>query len=350
MPGVPETSGAAAGTGRAAADPDGDVRLLVALRRELHVGEVPALALEGRVRFGPKHFHDLDGLVGLETVDDTARELDPPGFGNLAHEVLHAFGLLALRSPPGVDITDESEIARTLERLLDDLVEKRFGANAMPAVKPQAEQLKTRLRAFAGKQAAWARDGWSIKAVECKPEGDGVPFEVDDTPFFLRGRIDRIDHNPSTGEWAVLDYKTGNEVKTPEKAHRKGPKDAKEWINLQLPLYLRIVPCIVDEDGQSLISRDEVDDLRVRLGYISLPRKADDCEFMLADWDEDDFVAAEITAEDIVRKMREGRFEYDPAVTTIRRFGRDALEPLLAVGWQATGEDDGTAGSGGDES
>ena len=285
----------------------------------------------------------LEKVYRLESIDDTARELEPMGFGSLAHKVLHAFGVLALHSPPQVDVADESEIAKTLVRLLDEEVSRHFGVNAMPAVELQAEQLKTRLRAFAQKQATWAAQGWKIAAVECQPEGDGVPFEVDGTPFFLRGRIDRIDHNSAQGEWAVLDYKTGNSVATPDKSHRRGPKNDRHWIDLQLPLYRRILPGIVDGNARPLVSQRVVDSGAVRLGYVSLPKKADDCEFMLAEWDDDDFADAETTAQAAVRQLREGRFEYDRRVTKISRFGQDPLEPLLAVGWQATGRDEGLA-------
>jgi hypothetical protein len=282
----------------------------------------------------------LEKVYGLRTIDDTARELDPMGFGNLAHDVLHAFGDLALDSPPGVDIASEAKISETLTRLLDELVAQRFGPNAMPAVALQVEQLRLRLWAFAKRQAAWARQGWKIAAVECQPKGDGVPMEVDGTDLYLRGRIDRIDHNPSTGEWAVLDYKTGNAVPDPEKAHRKKKAGVVHWIDLQLPLYRLIAPHIVDRNDAPLVTQSDVDRDKVRLGYISLPKKAEECQFMLAEWDADDFAEAVEVAETLIRNMREGPFEYDPDVTRISRYGGDPLEPLLTVGWQATGDDD----------
>lgn len=60
---------------------------------------------------------------------------------------------------------------------------------------------------------------------------------------------------------------------------------------------------------------------------------------MLADWSEDDFASAEATAQEAVRSLRVGRFEYDPTVTKVGWHGQDALKPLLTVGWQATSED-----------
>lgn len=307
---------------------------------ELTLDEVPtALAVTAfRALLADPYRFVLENVYRLDTIDDDARELDPLGFGSLAHGVLHRFGLRALESPPAVDASDESAVAKTLVDLLQKEVSTRFGTDALPAVDLQAEQLATRLRAFAKRQAAWAAQGWKIVAVECQAAGAGVPFEVDGTPFMLRGRIDRIDHNASTGEWAVLDYKTGNSVDTPDKAHRKGRGDDRRWIDLQLPLYRRLLAGIVDEQGQPIVDSHDVEQGRLRLGYVSLPRKAEDSEFMLADWGEDDLAAAETTARAAVRHLREARFEFDPSATKVAQFGRDALGPLLAVGWQSSGE------------
>jgi len=307
---------------------------------ELARDEVPtALAVTAfRALIADPYRFVLERVYRLETIDDEARELDPMGFGSLAHEVLHRFGLRALESLSPLDLTDESEVARTLVDLLKEEVSTRFGANALPAVELQAEQLEIRLRAFAKRQAEWAAQGWKIVAVECQAEGSGVPFDVDGTPFMLRGRIDRIDHNASTGEWAVLDYKTGNSVEPPDKAHRKGRGDDRSWVDLQLPLYRRLLSGIVDGQGQPIVATEAVERGRVRLGYVSLPRTAQDSEFLLADWSEEDFAAAEATAREAVRRLREGRFAFDRAVTKVSRFGRDALDPLLAVGWQSPDE------------
>ncbi|MFV2007784.1 MAG: PD-(D/E)XK nuclease family protein, partial [Longimicrobiales bacterium] len=281
----------------------------------------------------------LEQVYGLDSIDDDARELDPLGFGSLAHEILHEFGMRALESPPRVDVADESSVAGALVGFLDEEVVSRFGEHALPAVYLQAEQLKARLRAFARKQAEWAALGWRIAAVECKPDGEGVPLDVDGAPVLLRGRIDRIDHNPSTGEWAVLDYKTGNSVDPPEKAHRKGKDGDRRWVDLQLPLYRRLLPVIVDEQGRPLVDTEAVEQGKVRFGYVSLPKNTEECEFMLADWSEDDFASAEATAREAVSRLREGTFKHDPTVTKIGWHGQDALKPLLTVGWQATSDD-----------
>ncbi|SVC66429.1 uncharacterized protein METZ01_LOCUS319283, partial [marine metagenome] len=212
----------------------------------------------------------------------------------------------------------------------------RFGEDVMPAVQLQAEQLKMRFRAFAKRQAEWAAHGWKIVAVECKAED--VPFDVDGKPFSLSGRIDRIDHNPSTGKWAVLDYKTGASV-DPEEAHRKSRgRDDHQWIDLQLPLYRRLLSEIFDGDGRRVIDIDGAEQSRIRFGFVSLPQDVEETEFMMASWTEEDFVSAEDAARQVVRHLREASFEFDPEVTKATRYGQDLLDPLLTVGWQAGNE------------
>ena len=275
----------------------------------------------------------LEGIYRLDRVDDEARELDPLQFGILAHEVLQAFGQMALQSPPGVDITDPAAMGRTLVKLVDEEVAARFGDHALPAIALQAEQLKARLRAFADRQAAWAGAGWRIVAVEQQSAGEGVPFDVDGEPILLRGRIDRIDHNPETGDWAVLDYKTGNTVLPPEKTHRKGRQ---EWIDLQLPLYRRLLEGLVDTEGRPVVNYDPGGDGSIELGYISLPKDPAKSAFLLASWTDAELAEAEEIGREQIRTLRRRTFVFDPAVTTLTSRGSDPLRPLLTQGWQST--------------
>ena len=333
-------------------EPGAESQFLVPPERtlELEEHEVPtklAVTAFKAILADPYRFV-LERIYGLDRVDDEARELDPLQFGILAHDVLQAFGQMALESPPGVDITDAAAVGTTLVKLLDEEVAARFGDEALPAIALQAEQLKTRLRAFADRQAAWAGAGWRIVAVEQQGTGEGVPFDVDGEPILLRGRIDRIDHNPETGDWAVLDYKTGNTVDPPEKTHRKGRTGQKEWIDLQLPLYRRLLKGLVDAEGRPVVDYDPAGDGSVELGYISLPKDPAESAFLLAPWTEAELAEAEEVAREQIRTLRRRTFVFDPAVTKPSWFGSDALEPLLTQGWQAT--EDSESGAWDDES
>jgi hypothetical protein len=341
-----QTDGSSGGTDLASLglEPGASSQFTVPPERVIELGEdeLPnALAVTAfRALLNDPYRFVLERVYRLGKVDDTDRELDPLVFGILAHDVLHAFGLLSMESPPGVDPSDEVDVARTLMALVENEVATRFGEDALPAVHIQIEQLKARLRAFASKQAQWAARGWRIVAVECQPEGDGMPFDVDGTPLLLRGRIDRIDHNSSTGEWAVLDYKTGSFVDPPEETHQEGRGEERRWVDLQLPLYRRLLPGIVDEQGRPIVDPEAVERGRIRFGYVALPKETEKGDFMLAHWSDKDLATAEATAREAVRFLRTGKFEFDVDVTRVRRFGRDALEPLITVGWQATSEDE----------
>ncbi len=276
----------------------------------------------------------LERIYKLNNTDDSVRQLDPLDFGSLAHDILHRFGMLALDSSPKIDIWDESDVKKILINILDKEVSSRFGKDALPAIHIQAEQLKFRLQSFAKEQAEWASEGWQIIAVEC--EATGVPFDVDGTPILLGGRIDRIDHNPSTGEWALLDYKTGSSMSSPEKAHRvKLPNGLFVWKDLQLPLYRQLLSAIEDKHCRPIVNTKAIDKNNVRLGYISLPKKREDAGFELAEWNEEDLSSAEDFAQDIVRLLRRGKF--DSKKTRISG-SRDILDPILREGWKPTKE------------
>ncbi len=222
----------------------------------------------------------------LEPLADTAAELDGGGFGSLAHDVLHEFA----RSP-AVHSTDAGEIEAHLGAALDRLAAARFGPGALPAVRVQLEQLRWRLRAFAGWQAEWAAQGWRIEHAEVSPEPGTAVLDVDGEPMELRGRIDRIDFNPATGERIVFDYKTSEKAKEPEKTHRKQG----EWIDLQLPLYRHLVAGL-GVGGP------------VRLAYIALPRDTSKVGPLPAEWTEADLAEADAAAAEVVRGVRAGAF------------------------------------------
>ena len=121
-----------------------------------------------------------------------------------------------------------------------------------------------------------------------------MPFDVDGRPILLRGRIDRIDHNERTGEWAVFDYKTSDRGEEPEKTHRKGRGDDKRWVDLQLPLYRHLLPALRDGNGAPIVPPDALD--RVRLGYILLPRDLTSVGEKLAEWSPEELASADDAA------------------------------------------------------
>lgn len=259
----------------------------------------------------------LERIMRLEPLDDDAREMDGMSFGSLAHLVLERFGV-----SEEVASADAGLIEKKLNRLLEGAVHEAFGRRPLPAVRVQTEQLRARLRAFAQWQAGWIGEGWKVVSVEEQPE-PGVPFEVDGQAILLRGKIDRIDHHPVTGEWAIFDYKTGDEGKNPEKTHRRGRAGKKEWVDLQLPLYRLLLSGVLEEDGTPVVPGPA--QAGVKLGYILLPKKLEGVGASLASWSEDELAQAEETARQVVRDLRAGEFRFDRRAKSFRNDPFNAL-------------------------
>jgi len=275
----------------------------------------------------------LEQVLGLEVVHDRERELDPLGFGSLAHAVMEE-----LAPQRGVEEMEEVELQRLLLARLELEARRRFGSRPLPAVRVQLAQLRARLVALAAWQAGRNREGWRIAAVEVprySREERGTPFPVDDLPFFLRGRIDRIDHHPEGGEWQLLDYKTGERGETPEETHRKGRGAPKGWVDLQLPLYRHLVATLQRPEGGPLLPPGVVPEL----GYVVLPRDPGEVGERLAEWSADELAEADGVARGVIRFIRENRFAWNPATSRIQ--AGDHLGPVVGKGALLLGGDEG---------
>jgi hypothetical protein len=290
------------------------------------IESIPVTAF-GRFLSSPYQFY-LERVARLETLDDRTRELDPMSFGTLAHDVLERFG----RDAQAREQRDAEEIAKFLVSTLQGLGRERYGAHPLPAVQLQLRQLEQRLEVFAAVQARRRQAGWEIRETEWKPADGGVEFPVDGTPIRLTGRIDRIDWNPETQQWALWDYKTGESVRHPRTVHVAGDGS---WRDLQLPLYcLLAVELLGDAEP-------------AEVGYIALPRDPNGIGFVNVDrWGgtksdplllPDALDGAFEAARDVVRRIRKGDFfsadGFDP---------RDPIyEAIGGVGIVAGAEDEG---------
>ncbi len=249
----------------------------------------------------------LEYVLNLKESDDIARELDPGAFGTLAHAVLATFG-----ARHGDQATDADAMRADLRALLDAEVAGRFGEHTRPAVRVQVELLRARLDALAEWQAGWSAQGWRIVHVEsAPPAGEEATFEVDGVAITLHGRIDRIDHNARTGEWVVLDYKTGDTLKSPKETHQS--KDA--WVNFQLPMYRHIARAL-KIDGP------------LKVGYIVLPRDAGKVGVHLAPWSDADLLAADEAAREVVRAIQQSTF-WPPKPSATGAYVGDRFDPIL---------------------
>ncbi len=255
----------------------------------------------------------LKRALGMDENSLGNLELDAAGFGQLAHGALEMFGHEQL----GQRLSDEDEIRRRLSACLDHFVTANFGARPATAIRLQQEAARARLDAFATTQAEMAAEGWIIKKVEGEFK---LPPEI--LGMEVKGKFDRLDHNPDTGEWRVFDYKTFSYHKNPTKTHftkaalgdpfvsnvtkRKkddtvdGNKDIR-WKDLQLPVYhfaLRNLP----EDWPE-IAREQ----KLHLGYLCLPARAKDTRVEIwKHYETDHREAAESTIRAVIAKIKEG--------------------------------------------
>ena len=202
-------------------------------------------------------------VLGLADQNDSLQELDAALFGTMVHAVLREYGARWLGK--GVR-PSAAEIEAELEPLLCAHMERQFGPLAMPPVQTQILPLRERLRMFARHQAAAFAEGWQIAYVESDASLI-VPLVVDGAPpdVQLKGKIDRIDWHPENG-WRVIDYKTAATAKSPEKAHctKSG------WKDLQLPLYMKLLPAVVE------VPHGPIDPAQTGLVYFNLPAEWDD--------------------------------------------------------------------------
>lgn len=198
-------------------------------------------------------------IIGDKRMNDRAEELESFEYGNLAHQALEDWGRSELK-----DSDDAEAIAAFLEERVDALLVERFGTAIPSIVGLQGESVKRRLRHFAPVQAARRRAGWIVTAVEEK-------LEIRYGHTLFKGKSDRIDYNPTTGEWCVIDYKTwdtADKDKTENFDAKKGV-----WRSLQLVFYCAMLDAC-DREPFAAARRD-----RIQACYCVLGKTEDDVLF-----------------------------------------------------------------------
>jgi ATP-dependent helicase/nuclease subunit B len=150
--------------------------------------------------------------------DDRNQELDAMAFGNLCHSALDVF---AKEGPK--DSVDPEEIAAFLEGEVRRSL-RAFGVNPPAIIELQGEAAIERLKVFSALQAERRRAGWRIVCSE-----RNFTCRIKDCPTLLSGKVDRIDRHETTGELAIIDYKTWNCAKK------------ENYDSVQLPIYRAMV-------------------------------------------------------------------------------------------------------------
>ncbi len=260
----------------------------------------------------------LRHVMGLCEADDSGVEMDALAFGSLVHRVLEDFANSDVKTSSTTD-----EIAAYLGDTLADRARRLYGPEPGMAVRLQLNFAQWRLERFAVWQARRRAEGWLIEQEpEWKPTGGSVVFAAGDVSIQLRGRIDRIERHEDTGRLAILDYKTSEDAKSPERAHmRRG-----EWCDLQLPLYRHLAAELLQGEEPAL-------------GYVCISSAEKGTELLEAERDAAALAEADATAREVVRAVKAGEFdevgelEYENgALATICRLARLALVQLDETG------------------
>ncbi len=244
--------------------PGGETRTV---RLQLPPIEPVAISSLSQSAFGaylrsPKLFYFANALR-LELPDDQAQEIDSLLGGSLLHAVLSQF----VNDPSLRGLREEESIRRALFVTFESLFTETFAGLQPATVDFQKDALLEKLAMFARVQSELFSEGWKIIYAE-KSTGPGDQLRrdlslPDGNTVEIRGRIDRIDFHAPTGQWRVIDYKTGAKPIEPDKAHFTkttartsrnrdfacSPDGSTRWKGLQFPLYR----WLLDQPGQELL-------------------------------------------------------------------------------------------------
>jgi ATP-dependent helicase/nuclease subunit B len=243
----------------------------------------------------------------MEALDDEKSGPDALDFGILIHE---AFRALAADPELGACV-DAEVLADALAREADRWVSDRFGKTPPLPVTIAADAARQRLAAAARIQAGLARDGWTIVSAE-------QAYETELGGVRVRGTVDRIDRHRESGRLRLIDYKTSDQAVQPEKAHLAPARPetpafasvtvrgkARQWIDLQLPLY-RI---LLEAGGDPGVP--------VETGYFNLPKAVSETGFTpWIDFTADILDSARVCAEGVIERVR-GRVFWPPAPSVL---------------------------------
>lgn len=236
-------------------------------------------------------------ILGLDARAPVGGELDARLFGIVLHEAVEAFArgeIERTEAGEGRMLEVDAVHAAMLDGMDASISQLTGGeGDGTAALRLQRRIIERRLRRVAELEVERAVDGWRIHAVEARFDLDlDIPGE---SPQPITGRIDRIDRHPTHG-WQLLDFKTSDEGKSPDKVHHH-PRTG-EWFDLQLPLYRWAAPEILDgaESGH------------VGTGYFIAGADIDRIGVSPSDRIDGLFEDAMETAREVVRSIRAGNF------------------------------------------
>jgi len=271
----------------------------------------------------------LQRVLRLGEVGEPEPELEARAVGDLFHATMKRFAESPARDAAALD-----DIRGAMLECFEDELRGGFGPAPQGIVRVQAAQLRERIKGVAEMQAQRRDAGWSIAHAEWQPSSP-VVLRGPGGEMTLTGKIDRIDTRDGGREVAILDYKTGESAKAPEKTHLR----AGAWVDLQLPLYLHLAAELWPEGSPRPT---------ISLGYINVPVRPGRAEVVTAKWDDAALKDADRTAHEVVANVVAGRFfEMGDSPPDVGAMGRLCGEGLILHGDAEGGEDGEDAERGG---
>ena len=234
----------------------------------------------------------IESVLGLGNscagVGSGILSLDPLQFGTLLHETL-----ARLIDPKIKDCEDPKILQEFLSQWIRAKVAQRYGKHPKAGIILQVDLAIERIESAIEWHLADRAKGWILQAAEWSFPKD-MHIDVDGVPHGISGRIDRIDRHHTTGEWRIIDYKSGDNEADPNTATQKKG----ELLDLQLPLYRNFAPQHYPGMSGAVPT----------VGYVALPAAPDAASFLPLEleiaWD----AIALDAAQDIIRKIRNREF------------------------------------------
>lgn len=230
-------------------------------------------------------------VLGAREFDAKKSEFDALQYGTIFHEIMRRFALSKRARS-----TDAGEIYAFLSRELDAYMRREFADNLAAQPRMQLISMRQRFRALAEVQAERAAAGWLVWG---EPERK-FKFEIDGMPVV--GSIDRIDRDEKSGRYCLIDYKTRDkcEIGITKASHlreRKGME--REWVGLQMPVYMWAVREELGADGECALFVSPLETSKTAVDVWQITQ--------------DELVSARAKMSEIIAAIRSGRFVSDKA-------------------------------------
>ncbi len=241
----------------------------------------------------------LKRVLGMEKVSDEKMGPDALDFGILVH---HALRKMA-EDKKYRCCEDEKALSAFLTENAEAWVISRYGRSLSLPVEIALDAAVQRLKAAALRHSELVAEGWEIILWE-------QPCEIEVCGIKIKGQIDRVDRHKETGALRVLDYKTTDQGRTPEREHLKkadadmleymqaktGKKKGK-WVDLQLPLYVRMLAKTYGKEGL------------IEPGYFNLPKAVTETGIIMwRNFSKDLEASAVACAKQVICRIKNGIF------------------------------------------